>query len=71
MVFYLSADPSPPLPSIPGQVHVLRDEPLAESEWLEVSSAVLAQELGITRQAAWQRQQRLRERPSTPERTEP
>ncbi|MCB1995331.1 MAG: HTH domain-containing protein [Burkholderiaceae bacterium] len=58
----LSGKPAPKLPAAPGRVHRLHDEPTAEHEWLDLTATELARELGCSRQAAWQRQARLRAR---------
>ena len=58
----LLGKPAPKLPDLPGRVHRLHDDPTTEHEWLELTATELARELGCSRQAAWQRQHRLRER---------
>lgn len=69
MVDYLRGRPAPALPDLPGRRHVLATEAdrLTASDveaalLSDATDAALAIELGITRQAIWQRRQRLRER---------
>ena len=62
MLCHLRGKRPPALPRVRGRrVHQLRDEPLTPDQWLHVTSVELARELGISRQAAWQRQNRLRQ----------
>lgn len=68
MLAHLRGEPAPVLPEIPGRVHAIAtpaDQFDAEDRDAALlgdsTDSELARELGITRQAVWQRRQRLRE----------
>jgi len=56
LVLQITGQPTPPLPEIPGRVHIARDEPIAPEYLAGVTSCTeLGLLLGCSKQAAAQR----------------